>query len=222
MKHKAVILSILLCALLSIAIIAVWLLEWEDASLVYVALFPMSGVFGYIAAKLSGFDSWLGFVIPSAVLFIGAPFAAGLTHWWFGDGDLLIWFVVFFCLLIIGGWSLVCLPVMIADKHPGKNRHEVVINRIRLIVLFAIIAAILCWIFNLCFGNPITAYIAGEEMRDYLAEQADNGKNFEIMERHLPKYNWYDAGYTFDLTDGTGQFFIRWKKGDIRLGNKNW
>ena len=88
MKHKAVILSILLCALLSIAIIAVWLLEWEDASLVYVALIPMSGVFGYIAAKLSGFDSWLGFVIPSAVLFIGAPFAAGLTHWWFGDGDL--------------------------------------------------------------------------------------------------------------------------------------
>lgn len=198
-------------------------LRYDDASLIWAAMFPLSGTFGYIAARLLGVDSCLGFAVPSAVLFIGVPPAFGLTKWWFGGGGIVIWFTLFFCLMIVGGWTLVCIPAVIADKKAGQNRRDRLYDTVRLGILFVIAAAILLSILNLCFGNPITAYIAGEEMKDYLSDLSDDdGKIYEIMGRVLPRYSWYGAEYTFDLTDGSGRYVIHWKDGKIRLDSEGW
>lgn len=198
-------------------------LRYDDASLIWAAMFPLSGAFGYTAARLLGVDSCLGFAVPSAVLFIGVPPAFGLTKWWFGGGGIVIWFTLFFCLMIVGGWTLVCIPRVIADKKAGQNRRDRLYDTVRLGILFVIAAAILFSILNLCFGNPITAYIAGEEMKDYLSDLSDDdGKIYEIMGRVLPRYSWYGAEYTFDLTDGSGRYVIHWKDGKIRLDSEGW
>jgi len=221
---KRRVLGIVFAALSVGAIIAsMLLLRYDDASLVWIAMFPLSGAFGYAAARLLRVNSCFGFAVPSAVLFAALPFVFDLTSWWFGGGGILVWFAVFFCLMIVGGWTLVCIPAVIADKKSFQKRRDRVYDTVRLGILFVIVAAILLSIFNLCFGNPITAYIAGEEMKDYLSDLSDEtGKSYEIMGRFLPKYSWYGGKYTFDLTDGSGRYVIHWKDGKIRIDSGGW
>lgn len=221
---KRRVLGIVFAALSVGAIIASMLfLRYDDASLVWIAMFPLSGAFGYVSARLLLVKSCLGFAVPSAVLFVGVPFVFGLTKWWFGGGGILVWFTIFFCLMIVGGWTLVCIPWVIADKKSFQNRRDRLYDTVRLCILFGIVAVILCSIFNLCFGNPITAYIAGEEMKDYLADLSDEtGKTYEIRGRHLPRYSWYGTEYIFGITDGSSPGEIHWKNGKIRIDSGGW
>lgn len=215
---KRRVLGIVFAALSVGAIIAsMLLLRYDAASLVWVALFPLSGAFGYVSARLLLVESCLGFAVPSAVLFVGVPFVFGLTKWWFGGGGILVWFTIFFCLMIVGGWTLVCIPWVIADKKSFQNRRDRLYDTVRLCILFVIIAAVLFSILNLCFGNPISAYIAGEEMKDRLSDLADEGKMYEIRGGLLPRYSWYGGEYIFDITDGKSPGEIHWKDGKIRI-----
>lgn len=214
----------IILAVLSVGaiIVAMIIFRRDDASLLWITMFPLSGVLGYAAARLLGVQTWLGCAVPSAVLFAAVPFAFGISSWWFGGGGILTWFVIFFSLMIVGGWALACLPLMIADKRAEQNRRDRIFDTARLCVLFVIIAGVLLSIFNLCFGNPITAYIAGEEMKDYLSDQSEDGKLYEIRERHLPRYSWYGGEYIFDITDGTSPGEIHWKNGEIRVDSGGW
>ena len=212
-------------AVLSIgAILAAMLfLRYDDASLVWVAMFPLSGAFGYIAARLLCVGVWLGFAVPSVFFMITVPFGLGMPWWWFGSSLILVYIALFFCLMIVGGWTLVWVPAAITDKKSQQKRRDRVFDTVRLCILFVIVAWVLLSILNLCFGNPITAYIAGEEMKDYLSDLSDDtGKSYEIRGRHLPRYSWYGTEYIFGITDGTSPGEIHWKNGKIRIDSGGW
>ena len=83
-------------AVLSIGVLiaAMLFLRYDDASLVWVAMFPLSGAFGYIAARLLCVGVWLGFAVPSVFFMIVAPFGLGMPWWW------LIYAAIFTVLLM--------------------------------------------------------------------------------------------------------------------------
>ena len=76
----------IISAVISIgAILAMfWIFMVHDSSLLWVPMFPLAGMLGYIAARLLGVRVWLGFALPCAVFFIGAPIVLDWPGWWFG------------------------------------------------------------------------------------------------------------------------------------------
>ena len=131
---------------------------------------------------------------------------------------------VFFALLILAGWLLGWIPWKIAERIPAESKNARIERRVRFSILLAVILLLLFGLWNLFFGNPVTAMIAGNDMRDWIAAEAEKGTIYEIRGEHLPRYDGWGMSYCFDLAIPAehSRAELRWKNGEIRLTDGNW
>lgn len=209
---------------------ALILIRTDDTGFLYLPLFVLSGLFGFFACRTwkrsaewaaNLHDTW-GIGIPVTAMFLFLPFSFQMQRWWIDGGGIIVYFGVFFALLILAGWLIGYLPAEIAARVSGESKRERIARRVRLTVLLAVVIVLLFGIFNLVFGNPVTAMIAGNDMRDWISDQADNGVVYEIRGRHLPRYDWYDTQYCFDLAGEGSRWVLHWNEGKIRIDKGYW
>lgn len=220
-KKKIFALLLGICAVVA-DIAALVLIREDDAGLLYFILFPLTGVLGMLACRAGKMHPAWGLGIPVLVLFVFLPFSFEMKSWWFLGGGVVFYFGVFFALLILAGWLIAFLPAMMAGKQAGETKNDRLTRRIRLVILLAIVVFLLLALWNLAFGNPVTAMTAGEQMRDWIAEQAEAGVVYEIKGGHLPKYSWYGTEYVFDLAGEGTRWVLHWNDGKIRLDSEGW
>ena len=93
-----------------------------------------------------------------------------------------------------------------------------------ILIILAIVLILLFGIWNLFFGNPVTAMIAGNDMRDWISAEADHGTVYEIRGEHLPRYDSWGMAYCFDLAIPAehSRAELRWEDGEIRLTDGGW
>ena len=222
--HIRKILPAVLFSILSAGALAAALFEIyrDDAALFWFVLFPMAGLFAYLACMTAGIQTWWGLGADALLLFVFLPFPFRMQRWWLDGGGIVFYFGVFFALLLGAGWLIGYLPVQIAAKETGETKKARAGRRIRLTILLVLLLIVLFSLWNLVFGNPVTAMIAGNDMRDWIAEQAENGVVYEIMGRHLPRYDWYGTQYLFDLAGEGSRWVLHWNEGKIRIDHGNW
>lgn len=144
--------------------------------------------------------------------------------WWFDMSLIDVFLAVFFALLILAGWMLGWLPWEIAKRVPTESKSARIERRVRLSIGLAIVLILLFSLWNLFFGNPVTAMIAGNDMRDWISAEADNGTVYEIRGNLLPRYDGWGMAYCFDLAVPAkgSRAELRWEDGEIRLTDGGW
>ena len=223
-KRKKIILTVLFGGM-SLTAVSAALLLMDDEHFLYILLYPLSGLFGYYAEhSLQSRFAW-GLIFPNLVLAVFLPFVFGDSlAWWFGMSPVIFYIGVFFALLILTGWLLGLIPWKIAERIPSEAKNARIERRVRLSIGLAIVLILLSGIWNLFFGNPVTAMIAGNDMRDWISMEADNGTVYEILGEHLPRYDSWGMAYCFDLAIPAehSRAELRWKNGKIRLTDGGW
>lgn len=223
-KHKKIILTVLFGGM-SLAAVSAALLLMEHEHFLYLLLYPFSGFSGYYAERsLRSRFAW-GLIFPNLVLAASLPFVFGDSlSWWFGMSPVIFYIGVFFALLIFAGWLLGLIPWKIAERIPEESKNARIERRVRLSIGLAIVLILLFGIWNLFFGNPVTAMIAGNDMRDWISAEADKGIVYEIRRDHLPRYDGWGRTYCFDIDIPAEhrRAELRWKNGEIRLTDGGW
>lgn len=223
-KRKKIILTVLFGGM-SLTVLTMALVLLHQGILLFLVLFPVSGFLGYYAE--SPFKCRIKWGLVSPILFLAAvlPFVYGDSlSWWFGMSPVIFYIGAFFALLILAGWAIGMIPWMIAERIPEESNNARIERRIRLSILLAIVLILLFGIWNLFFGNPVTAMIAGNDMRDWISAETDKGTIYEIRGKHLPRYDSWGMAYCFDLAIPAehSRAELRWKNGEIRLTDGGW
>lgn len=204
-------------------IAALVLIHEDDTGFLYFVLFPLAGLFGLLSCRALDIRPEWGLGVPIAVMFLLLPFALGESDWWFqAAAGMLALFGVFFALLILAGWLMGYIPVKMAERRVNETKSARNLRRLYLALTLAVVVFLLLVLWNAVFGNPVTAIMAGQEMRDWIAEQAEAGAVYEIMGDHLPRYNWYNTEYIFDLAGEGSRWVLHWNEGEIRLDSGGW
>ncbi len=223
-KRKKILLTVLF-GTLSLAAVSAAIFLMDDDHFLYILLFPLSGFFGYYAERsLQSRIAW-GLIFPNLVLAAVLPFVFGDSlSWWFGMSPVIFYIGVFFSLLILAGWLLGLIPWKIAERIPAETKNARIERRVRLSIGLAIVLILLFGLWNTFFGNPVTAMIAGNDMRDWISAEADKGTVYEIRGNPLPRYDSWGMAYCFDLAIPAehSRAELRWKNGEIRLMDGGW
>ncbi len=214
-KRKKIILTVLFGGM-SLAALAGAMGLLHHGNFLFFVLFPLSGLFGNFAEHPFHPHIKWGLAIPIIVLAVFLPFVFLLP--------IVVYIGAFLALLIFAGWALGRIPRMIAERIPAEQKNSRIERRIRFSVLLTIVLLFLFGVWNCVFGNPITAMIAGEEMKDWISAEADKGILYEIRGDSLPRYDVWGMSYCFDLAIPAEhrRAELRWKKGEIRLTDGNW
>lgn len=221
-KIKISVVGVILAAVaVMFELLALAILGFGTGSFMFIVLFALAGFVSHFACRKLCCPSFIGLSVLCVVLLILYPFTFGTGSWWFGAGVLGLYFAAFFAFIMLLGWAVGVIPSMIAKTKRDLANKERALDIAKLTVLLLIVAAVLCAILNLFLGNPITAYIAGEEMRDWLKEREET-KDYEILDGFFPSYSWYNTEYTFDLAGDGSRWVLHWKDGRIRLDSEGW
>ena len=223
-KRKKIILTVLLEGM-SLAVLAAVPCLIDKGSFLTLVLLPLSGFLGYYAERPFRSPIEWGLAIPLFALAVFFPLLyPGSSMWWFDMSLIDVFIAVFFALLILAGWMLGWLPWEIAKRVPTESKSARIERRVRLSIVLAIVLILLFGLWNLFFGNPVTAMIAGNDMRDWISAEADNGTVYEIRGNLLPRYDGWGMAYCFDLAIPAehSRAELRWKNGEIRLTDGGW
>ena len=216
-KRRKIILSVLSGGIsLAAAAAAIFLIRMENADFLYVFFFPISGFFGYYAERPFQSRTAWGLIVPTVVLAAGIPLVFVVP--------IVFYIGIFFELLILAGWLLGRIPWKIAERIPEESKNARFERRTRLSICLVIVVFLLLGLWNLFFGNPITAMIAGKDMRDWISAEADKGIVYEIHGDSLPRYDTWGMAYYFDIAIPTehSRAELRWKNGEIHLTDGGW
>ena len=225
MNKRGKIILTVLSGGISLAAVAAALLLLDYENFLYILLYPLSGFLGYYAEyPFRSRIAW-GLLCPLIVLSVFLPFVFGdSSSWWFGMSPVVFYIGAFFALLISAGWLIGWIPWKIAERIPEESRNVRIERRVRLSVCLTIVVFLLFGVWNLFFGNPVTAMIAGNDMRDWITAEADSGTIYEIRGDSLPRYDTWGTAYCFDLAlpESGKRAELRWKHGKIRLTDGGW